>query len=82
MMIAELPEKYDDYKNILNEYRDGILLFEVSNRNVWDKALRDTEGLEKYFQAHKDEYKWDKPHYKGPSYLLQDLPSLRKYKSS
>ncbi|HJE38682.1 MAG: hypothetical protein C7K11_06220 [Candidatus Amulumruptor caecigallinarius] len=65
MMIAELPEKYDDYKNILNEYRDGILLFEVSNRNVWDKALRDTEGLEKYFQAHKDEYKWDKPHYKG-----------------
>lgn len=65
MMMAELPEKYADYRNILNEYRDGILLFEVSNRNVWDKALSDTEGLEKYFQAHKDEYKWDKPHYKG-----------------
>lgn len=65
MMTAELPEKYDDYKNILNEYRDGILLFEVSNRNVWDKALADTEGLEKYFQAHRDEYKWEKPHYKG-----------------
>lgn len=65
MMTAELPEKYDDYKNILNEYRDGILLFEVSNRNVWDKALADTKGLEKYFQAHRDEYKWEKPHYKG-----------------
>lgn len=65
MMMAELPDKYADYRNILNEYRDGILLFEVSNRNVWDKALSDTEGLEKYFQAHKDEYKWDKPHYKG-----------------
>lgn len=65
MMMAELPDKYADYRNILNEYRDGILLFEVSNRNVWDKALSDTDGLEKYFQAHKDEYKWDKPHYKG-----------------
>lgn len=65
MMTAELPEKYEDYRNILNEYRDGILLFEVSNRNVWDKALADTEGLEKYFQDHKDEYKWEKPHYKG-----------------
>lgn len=65
MMTSELPQKYDDYKNILNEYRDGILLFDVSNRNVWDKALKDTEGLEKYFQAHKDEYKWEKPHYKG-----------------
>lgn len=65
MMIEELPEKYEDYRNILNEYRDGILLFEVSNRNVWDKALSDTAGLEKYFQEHKDEYKWDKPHYKG-----------------
>lgn len=65
MMTDELPEKYDDYRNILNEYRDGILLFEVSNRNVWDKALSDTEGLERYFQTHKDEYKWEKPHYKG-----------------
>lgn len=65
MMTAELPERFADYKNILNEYRDGILLFEVSNRNVWDKALADTEGLEKYFQAHRDEYKWEKPHYKG-----------------
>ena len=65
MQVADMPDNFADYKSILSGYRDDILFFEVSNRNVLDKALRDTEGLEKYFQAHKDEYKWDKPHYKG-----------------
>ena len=41
------------------------MLFEISNRNVWDKANRDKEGLEAYFQAHKDKYKWSNPKFKG-----------------
>ncbi|MDE6320934.1 MAG: hypothetical protein K2L93_01405 [Muribaculaceae bacterium] len=42
-----------------------MLLFEVSNRNVWEKASKDKEGLEKFFQANRDKYKWEKPKYKG-----------------
>ena len=54
-----------DYRNLLNEYRDGSLLYEVSLQKVWDKAANDTPGLEKYFAAHRDEYKFKEPRAKG-----------------
>ena len=62
---ASLAETEPDYRNLLKEYVDGSLLYEVSVRKVWDKAAKDTEGLEKYFQAHRSNYKWDAPHAKG-----------------
>ena len=64
-----LEEKYEDLKNLVQEYHDGILLFEVSLREVWDKAAKDTAGLEAYFKANKKNYTWDAPRWKG--YVLQ-----------
>lgn len=61
-----------DYHNLLNEYRDGSLLYEVSLRKVWDKAANDTSGLENYFQTHKDEYKFKEPKAKGYLVLAKD----------
>ena len=66
---AHLEAKYPELKNLVQEYHDGILLFEVSLREVWDKAAKDTAGLENYFAANKKNYTWTKPHFKG--YLLQ-----------
>lgn len=60
-----LENKYPEFKNLVQEYHDGILLFEVSNKEVWDKASADTEGLEKFFEANKSNYTWDEPHWKG-----------------
>lgn len=54
-----------DYRNLVNEYRDGILLYEISNRNVWNKASKDTEGLRDFFNRHIDRYTWDEPRYKA-----------------
>ena len=51
--------------NIPIKYYDGMMLFEISNRNVWDKANRDTEGLEKFFESHKSNYTWTEPRFKG-----------------
>ena len=62
---AHLEEKHADLRNLVREYHDGILLFDVSLREVWDKANKDTEGLAAYFKAHKKTYTWDEPRYKG-----------------
>ncbi len=65
----ELALTNPEYRNLINEYRDGILLFEVSDRNVWKRASSDTEGLENYFRTHRDKYAtWEQPKYK--SYVI------------
>lgn len=66
--ISELADDNADYRNLINEYRDGIMLFEISNRNVWDRAAKDKDGLEKYFRKNISKYAWDKPRFK--SYVI------------
>lgn len=58
---AEVP----DYRNLLHEYENGSLLYEISVRKVWDPASKDEEGLKKFFEAHRDDYKWKEPRVKG-----------------
>jgi peptidyl-prolyl cis-trans isomerase SurA len=62
----------------MQEYRDGILLFEVINNEVWDKSSLDTLGLEKFFDENKTKYAWDKPHYKGYVILAKDSKVKKK----
>ncbi len=65
---AEMERLYneeEDYRNLLNEYHDGSLLYEISLQKVWDKASKDKEGLDNYFLANKGNYTWTKPHAKG-----------------
>jgi peptidyl-prolyl cis-trans isomerase SurA len=53
----ELENK--DFANILKEYRDGLLLFELMEKEVWNKASKDTLGLEAYYSKHKANYQWE-----------------------
>ena len=62
---SNLDKKYPDFRNLINEYRDGMLLFEISNKEVWGKASTDTEGLARFFKKNKKRYTWDEPRYKG-----------------
>jgi len=73
---SQLENKYDDFRFLMQEYHDGILLFEVSNKEVWDKASKDTQGLIKYFNKHKVDYTWEKPHFKGRVIFCKDKETL------
>jgi peptidyl-prolyl cis-trans isomerase SurA len=55
---AHLAEKVPEYRYLMNEYRDGTLMFKVMEQNVWTKALTDTAGLHKFFDEHRKNYQW------------------------
>ncbi|MDE6085784.1 MAG: peptidyl-prolyl cis-trans isomerase, partial [Muribaculaceae bacterium] len=66
--ITDMPATNTEYRNLLNEYRDGILLFEISDRKVWSRAKEDTKGLDKWFADHRKKYTWPSPKFK--SYVI------------
>ncbi len=53
-----LDTKYEDFRNVMQEYNDGILLFDLTDKKVWSKAVSDTIGLEKFYEANKNTYRW------------------------
>ena len=54
-----LETKYEDYRMLVKEYRDGILLFQLMDEKVWSKAIEDTVGLKKYFAENQTKYQWE-----------------------
>jgi len=57
---AQLEKKYPEYKALLREYRDGILLFDLTDQKVWSKAVKDTAGLQAFHEQNKDKFMWEK----------------------
>jgi peptidyl-prolyl cis-trans isomerase SurA len=53
-----LEEKHIDFKHLMQEYRDGILLFELTDKMVWSKSVEDTTGLKAYYEVNKTKYMW------------------------
>lgn len=51
--------KYPDYKALVTEYHDGILLFEIMEKEVWKKAVNDSDGIQAYYDAHIENYMWE-----------------------
>lgn len=57
--ISKLELKYPEFKNIISEYHDGMLLFQISDEKIWGKAVKDTVGLEKFYNENKNNYMWN-----------------------
>lgn len=56
---SRLEEKHNDFRLLINEYHDGILLFELTDEMVWSKAVKDTLGLVEYHALNTDLFMWD-----------------------
>lgn len=76
-IITILRNENPDLNNLLNEYHDGILLYEISNNEVWNKPQTDPEGLRKFFNENRAKYTWDKPRFKGFLIMAQNDSTAR-----
>ena len=77
---TQLENKYPEFKILLNEYREGILLFDLTNKNVWRKAVDDSLGLSKYFANNLKKYNWDQ-RVDASIYKCINLATAKKAKS-
>jgi peptidyl-prolyl cis-trans isomerase SurA len=53
-----LDSKYPEYKALVQEYHDGIILYEIMSDMVWNKAVKDTTGLKAFYETQKNKYMW------------------------
>lgn len=61
----ELDTKYPEFGFLMKEFYEGSLLYEISVREVWEKAAQDEKGLEQYYKKNKKKYLYDEPVYRG-----------------
>lgn len=57
---TQLVNKYPEFKALVKEYRDGILLFEISDNIIWSKAIKDTSGLKEFYSSNSNKWMWNK----------------------
>lgn len=71
-----------ELRNLIQEYHDGLLLYEISSKEIWEKAAQDEAGLRKYFKKNKSKYKWDAPRFNGIVYFCRQSEGVDKVKAA
>ncbi|MBR1687275.1 MAG: peptidylprolyl isomerase [Prevotella sp.] len=71
-MAAADPE----LRYLIREYHDGLLVYEMTNRTVWEPAARDEQALATYYKKHKKKYAWTEPRFKGIAYHVKDAADV------
>ncbi|MCL9806109.1 peptidylprolyl isomerase [Flavobacterium amniphilum] len=53
-----LENEFPEFANVVEEYRDGLLLFDLMEKEIWNKAKQDTLGLKGFYEKNKGKYQW------------------------
>jgi len=75
-----LEQKYPEFKALMSEYRDGILLFDLTDQKVWSKAVKDTVGLKTFYQKNRNSYMWD-TRLDASIYTVKDPKAVQKVRN-
>lgn len=79
LQIQQIAESLSpNLKYLIAEYYDGLLLYEASNRLVWQKAALDDKGMDKYFQKNKEKFKWESPRMRGYVFRTRSKAMIKK----
>jgi len=74
---TQLESKHPAFKNLMREYEEGVLIFEIMQNEIWNKASEDTVGLKNYYEKHKSEFTYPE-RYQGTLYSLKDKATAKK----
>ncbi|MEJ6754935.1 MAG: peptidylprolyl isomerase [Flavobacteriales bacterium] len=77
---TQLEAKHPDFKALMKEYRDGILLFEISDQKIWTKAIKDTAGLKEFYALNKATWIWPN-RVNGTLFTSESKKTLKKVSS-
>ena len=53
-----LENEFPEFSNVMEEYRDGLLLFDLMEKEIWDRSKTDTLGLKNFYETQKNVYQW------------------------
>lgn len=53
-----LERQFPEFANVMSEYRDGLLLFDLMEKEIWNRSKSDTIGIQKFYEANKNQYRW------------------------
>lgn len=56
---GELESEFPEFAAVMDEYRDGLLMFELMEKEIWQRSKNDTVALQKFFDLNKNKYQWD-----------------------
>ena len=68
---SKLEDKYPEFRYLMQEYHDGILLFNISQEKIWNFASQDTMGLEAFYEKNKNNHLW-RERFKGSIITCED----------
>ncbi|MDR2084073.1 MAG: peptidylprolyl isomerase [Bacteroidales bacterium] len=77
----KIANENSEFKLLLQEYYDGILLFNINDEFIWKKAMNDSLGLANYYEKNKDNYYW-KERTNATLYTISDPSTAKKIRKS